>query len=87
MQLSVASPRRDYFFNKGTHNGDELFKLDYTASIKVEGGSTMTFIASDENMDQAKNYKNIVVDGIPPAPLPFDGEFVQFNVVSVNPQL
>jgi hypothetical protein len=85
LQLSVASPKRDYFFNKGTYNGDELYKLDYTASIKVEGGSTMTFIASDENMDQAKNYKNIVVDGILPAPLPFDGEFVQFNVGSVNP--
>lgn len=87
LQLSVAAPKRDYFFNNGTHSGDDVFKLDYMAKVKVEGGSTLTFRALDANMDQSKNYKNIVVEGIPPAPMPFNGQFVQFNVVSVNPPL
>jgi hypothetical protein len=87
LQLQIASPKKDYVLNKGASNGDNVHKLDYMAKVQVQGGSTLTFIALDPNMDQAKNYMNIVVEGIPPAPQPFDGEFVQINVVSVVPPL
>lgn len=92
LKLSVASPAQHYFFNKHEVMGDVLYKVDYMAKIKVEGGSSITFTANDivpagDQGDIASNWNLQVVEGIPPAPLPFDGQFVQFNVVSVNPPL
>lgn len=87
LQLGVAAPKQDYFFNNHDYIGDEVYKIDYNAVVMIEGGSMLTFTAVDANADQPKNYHEYVVAGVAPAPLPFDGEFIQFNVVSVNPPL
>ncbi len=92
LELSVASPVQRYFFNSHEVVGDVLYNIDYMAKIQVAGGSTLTFIANDvvaagDEGDMASNWNNQVVEGILPAPLPFDGQFVQFNVVSVDPPL
>ena len=88
--IDVALPAKMYYAN-AFHTTDEpfhhrLFALNYTAEIIVQGGSRVTLNHADGNARQVKNFENVVVDGVPPAPQVFDGQFLQVDVVSVSAQ-
>jgi hypothetical protein len=40
--------------------------------------------AYDSNDVAIANHQHFVVDGVPPAPQPFDGQFFQLDVVSIE---
>ena len=54
----------------------------------MEAGTSVTLRALSVDHVQARNLSTmvvpIVVDGIPPAPLPYDGQFIQMDVLSVT---
>jgi hypothetical protein len=56
--LRVSSPQRDYFLNSvgnTSFNRHQAFVQDYTATINVMGGSTITAIAQDTNCSAIRN--------------------------------
>jgi hypothetical protein len=60
--------------------------LDYTVTIPMRGGTTVTVGMYDHNGEAIPNGEKYVVDGIPSAPDPFPGHFTQMDVVTVTAQ-
>jgi hypothetical protein len=86
--LKVSDPAQDYTVNRHQQKvGHFLFAIDYTVTIPIRGGATVTMGEYDDNDVSIANHQNIVVPEIPPAPAPFDGQFFQIDVVAATPRL
>jgi hypothetical protein len=88
--LTVADPPEVYFFNYNSSVGHFVFALDYEVVIPMKGGTTVTFdINGQDSMPDGHGVSNrdsVVIAGVEPAPDPFNGQFVQFDVVDVTPR-
>jgi hypothetical protein len=88
--LTVADPQQVYFFNYNPTTSHIHFLIDYEVTIPMRGGTTLTFeVDGGDSVPDGHGLSNrdqFVVPGIPPAPDPFNGQLVQFDVVSVQPQ-
>jgi len=83
--LHVSDPEATYTFNRNEEKvGHYTFPIDYRVTIPIRGGATVTMGAYDSNDVAIANHKHFVIAGVPPAPLPFDGQFFQIDVVSVK---
>ncbi len=82
-QLTVSSPPSHYFLNRQDAVGHRIFTIDYTATIEIEGGATLTFHGDGQNGRMITNFAKLVVPEVPPAPQPFNGQFIQLNVTDV----
>jgi hypothetical protein len=83
-QISVSSPPSHYFLNRQDKVGHRIFTIDYTQTIEIDGGATVTFHGDGQNGRLITNFKKLVVPGIPPAPQPYNGQFTQVDVVDVK---
>ena len=83
-QISVSSPKSHYFLNRQDKVGHEIFTIDYTQTIEIDGGATITFHGDGQNGRLISNFKKLVVPDIKPAPMPYNGQFVQINVIDVK---
>jgi hypothetical protein len=83
-QISVSSPPSHYFLNRQDKVGHQIFTIDYTQTIEIDGGATVTFHGDGQNGRLITNFKKLVVEGVPPAPKPYNGQFVQVDVVDVK---
>lgn len=83
-EIRVSSPESHYYLNRQDKVGHQIFTIDYTQTIEIDGGATITFHGDGQNGRLISNFKKLVVPGIPPAPKPFNGQFVQVNVVEVK---
>ncbi len=85
--LVVSAPAQTYYVNQGISNRVAV-GIDYTETIPIEAGATVTLLADSRDAFQLRNLdatsQPIVIPGVPPAPKPFDGQFVQMDVVSVT---
>jgi len=85
--LKVSDPAESYTVNRNEKKvGHFLFPIDYTVTIPIRGGATVTLGAYDDNDISIANHQNIVVPEIPPAPAPFDGQFFQLDVLAAAPK-
>jgi hypothetical protein len=88
--LTVSEPRQVYFFNHNPTTGHVHFLIDYEVVIPIRGGATATFEVnggkSVPDGHGVSNRERLVVPGVAPAPDPFNGQLVQFDVVSVTPR-
>jgi hypothetical protein len=86
--LTVANPPEVYFFNYNATVGHFVFALDYEVVIPMRGGTTVTFDVNGQSSvpdgHGVSNRESVVIAGVPPAPDPFNGQFVQFDVVEVT---
>lgn len=82
-QLSVSAPASHYFFNRQDKVGHRIFTIDYTTTIEIEGGATLTLHGNGQNGRMILNFDKLVVPDVPPAPQPFNGQFIQLNVTDV----
>lgn len=82
-QLSVSAPAQHYFFNRQDKVGHKIFTIDYTVTIEIEGGAKLTLHGNGQNGRMITNYAKLVVPEIPPAPQPYNGQFIQLDVVEV----
>ncbi len=84
--LLVSTPAQTYFVNQGI-SMRVVVPIDYTETVPIEAGATVTLQADSRDAFQLRNVdasgNPIVVPGVRPAPMPFDGQFVQMDVVSV----
>jgi hypothetical protein len=90
--LRVSAPRQEYFLNDSGGPMDlALFPLDHLKRIPVEGGATVRLRLEDPDCRAVRNCDAVppapcrpqVVPGVPPAPSPFDGQFLQMDVIDV----
>lgn len=82
-QLTVSSPAQHFFFNRDDKVGHRIFTIDYTATIEVAGGATLTFHGDGQNGHMITNFAKLVVPDVAPAPQPYNGQFIQLNVTDV----
>ena len=85
--LHVSDPEATYTFNRNEEKvGHYVFAIDYRVRIPIRGGATVTMGAYDSNDVAIANHQHLVVNGVPPAPAAFDGQFFQLDVESVTPR-
>ena len=82
-QLNASAPASHFFFNRQDKIGHQIFTIDYTKTIEIEGGATLTFHGNGQNGRMITNFLKLVVPEVPPAPQPFNGQFIQLNVIDV----
>jgi hypothetical protein len=82
-KLSVSSPPAHFFLNRQDAVGHKIFTIDYTKTIEIDGGAMVTFHGDGQNGEMIANFAKLVVPDVPPAPKPFNGQFIQVNVVEV----
>lgn len=87
-ELDVSDPKQTFFLNSGQSGIGSVFAIDYTATIRMNAGATITMTANSiegvEISNVGTNGRPVVVPGIPPAPQAFNGQFVQMDVETVT---
>jgi hypothetical protein len=83
-KITISSPPSHYFLNRQDKVGHRIFTIDYTKTIEIDGGATVTFLGDGQNGRLISNFAKLVVPDIAPAPEPYNGQFVQVNVVDVS---
>ncbi|WP_433936196.1 hypothetical protein AB3662_16010 [Sorangium cellulosum] len=82
--FTVSDPPEVYYLNDSPNVGHDTFIIDHTKTIPVRGGATVSFLGDGQNGIEIANFKHLVVDGVPPAPEPYVGQFIQLDVQSVE---
>lgn len=83
-EIRVSAPQSHYFLNRQDKVGHRIFSIDYTQTIEIEGGAEIVLHGDGQNGRMITNYKKLVVPDVPPAPAPYNGQFIQVNVVDVK---
>jgi len=84
--VTVRDPEETYFFNSwnDTTNTARIIALDYEVVLPMRGGTKVRVFEYDDIGKIWANAEQLTVAGIPPHPNAFDGQFMQFDVVSVT---
>ena len=83
-KISVSSPESHYFINRQDKVGHRIFKIDYTKTIAIDGEATVTFFGDGQNGRLISNFDKLTVPDVSPEiKQPFNGQFVQVDVVDV----
>lgn len=87
-KLEITSPPQTYFLNAGRAGIRRCWLIDYTRTITVRGGATVILSADAQDGRLIGNVDDqgrpIVVPGVPPAPQPYNGQFIQMDVIEVK---
>jgi hypothetical protein len=87
--LAVSSPAQTFYLNAGASGTDQTRLIDYQATITMAFGALVTLTANSvenvETFNRDGSGAPVIVTGVPPAPLAYDGQFVQVDVESVVP--
>ncbi len=85
--LTISSPPQTYFLNRGVSHR-VVVGIDYSERVLVTAGATVTLLADSRDALELRNLgpsgAPVVVPGVPPAPEPFDGQFIQMDVLEVR---
>jgi len=82
-QIEISSPASHYFLNRQDKVGHKIFTIDYTKTIEIDGGAKVTLTGNGQNGKLISNFAKLVVPELAPAPQPYNGQFVQIDVVEV----
>lgn len=87
--LVVSSPAQTFYLNAGASGTDQTQLIDYRATVTMAAGALVTLSANSvesvETFNRDSSGTPVVVAGVPPAPLAYDGQFVQVDVEAVVP--
>ncbi|HXC51522.1 MAG TPA: LamG domain-containing protein [Candidatus Limnocylindrales bacterium] len=87
-KLEISNPPSTYYLNAGTTGIERCWLLDVTHTIPIKGGATLTLEAHAIDSAEIKNRDDasqpIIPPGVPPAPDPYNGQFIQMDVISVE---
>ncbi|MFO0722755.1 MAG: LamG domain-containing protein [Myxococcota bacterium] len=88
-RLSVSSPPQTYYLNAGASFVTRTWAIDFTQTIPMDAGATVTLFADAIDGTQIRNRDDtgtpISIPGVTP-PQPYAGQFIQMDVLSVTPQ-
>lgn len=82
--IEVSDPKEVYFLNYNDSVGHDVFIVDYTAKIKIKGGAKVRLYGNGQNLRMIANYKKLVVPELDQDGKPFNGQYIQMNVVGVT---
>jgi hypothetical protein len=86
--LEVASPPATYYLNHGETGLYHCFAIDYERTVTIAAGSRVVLDAQAfdgrEIQNRTERGDPIVIPGVDPAPEPFDGQFIQMDVVDIR---
>jgi hypothetical protein len=87
--LTISAPAQTAYLNSGTANITHCWPIDYTVTLPMQSGASVTLAADcingSEIINQDANGTPIVVPGISPAPAAYNGQFIQMDVTNVVP--
>lgn len=83
-KIAISAPESHSFLNRQDKVGHRIFTIDYTKTIEIEGGATITLRGDGQNGKLISNFAKHIVPDVAPAPKPFHGQFVQMDVVKVE---
>jgi hypothetical protein len=81
--LSISSPEQMIRLNSGSSGGTSLVLVNYMHDVTIDGGAMVRLSFDSVDGSQVENADNLVVDGIPPAPDAFDGQFLQIDATAI----
>lgn len=86
--ISVSNPSQTYYLNAGA-GAQFPVPLDYSTQITIAGGAQVTFSADTIDGSEVANQSEfgvpIVVGGLSPFPVPYNGQFLQLDVETLLP--
>ncbi|MFT3924319.1 MAG: LamG domain-containing protein [Myxococcales bacterium] len=87
-RLDISSPAQTYYLNRGTSGDPALLALDFEETVRVAAGATVTLYAASIDGAELLNIGGpnapVSVGGVSLAQ-PYDGQFIEMDVVSVSP--
>lgn len=88
-QLTISNPPQTYYLNRGTSGLSNTFSMDYTKTLQMAGGATVTLTANSLDNQEIKNQDGSgnnpqSIPGITYPAQPFDGQFIRMDVISVT---
>ncbi|MDP6848977.1 MAG: hypothetical protein QGI24_09335, partial [Kiritimatiellia bacterium] len=81
-KLAVSSPESHFYLNRTDRVAHDVFTIDYTTTIEIDGGAKLTLSGNGQNGLMIANFKQLTVPEI--AEKPYNGQFIQVNVVKVE---
>lgn len=88
--VEVSEPAQTYWLNPDGDGDLFTYGVDYTYTLPVAHGATVELFGDSGN-DSCGLFNHdmggapIVVPGVPPDPVPFNGQFVQIDAVTITP--
>jgi len=87
-KLTVSSPAAIYYANYAETSGVSVVGLDYNTRFAIDGGATATFEVDAQDATQRQNVGStgvaITLPGVTTTPSPYDGQFLQLDVIDVQ---
>ncbi len=83
-ELAIAVPATIVKLNVGSSGGDHGIAIDEMHDVVIEGGSLLSLSILTLDDAQARNNDDVVIPGLPPAPDPYDGQFVAVEAVAIE---
>ena len=87
-RLHISDPEQTYYLNAGRAGIRRTWAIDYTKTLRVRGGATVTLSGDAQDgaliVNRDESNHPIIIPGVPPAPELFDGQFIQMDVTSVT---
>ena len=84
-KIDVASPKGHFFLNRQDRVGHRIFTIDYEKTIEIDGGSKITLSGDGQNGKLISNFSKLVVPGLKSVAQPYHGQFIQLDVLKVEP--
>jgi hypothetical protein len=81
--LSISAPPQTIRLNSGSSGNSSLVLVNYTHDVQIDAGATVRIDFDEIDGSQVSNNDDLVVDGIPPAPDAFDGQFLQIDTTAI----
>jgi hypothetical protein len=87
-KLEISDPHQIYFLNAGKSGIQHCWHIDYTRTIMMRGGAEIILSADAQdgsligNID--KNNNPIIINGVYGINQPYNGQFIQMDVLSVE---
>lgn len=83
--LSISAPAQIIRLNSGSSGNASCLLVDMTHDVAILAGATLGLSFDAIDGSQVANDDDLVVPGIPPAPNPFDGQFLQIDATMIVP--
>jgi hypothetical protein len=87
-KLIVSNPAATYFLNNGVFNAADVTALDYTLTVPVMGGATLTLQSASNDNFEVRNTGGHVVADSPDHPIivaqPYNGQFLQLDALGAT---
>lgn len=85
--LAISNPAQTVYLNRGSSGQTRSYGIDYTKTIQMATGATVTLLSQSIDSQEIKNKDGvgspISVSGVTVVSQPYDGQFIQMDVVSI----